>query len=36
MRDLVKEMSARAIPFSEIKSVKELFDEPEIQSMELT
>ena len=36
LKDLVKEMTARAIPFSEIKSVKQLFEEPEIQEMHLT
>ena len=36
LRDLVKEMTARAIPFSEIKSVKQLFEDPEIQQMHLT
>jgi crotonobetainyl-CoA:carnitine CoA-transferase CaiB-like acyl-CoA transferase len=29
-------MTARSIPFSEIKSVKQLFEEPEIQQMQLT
>lgn len=29
-------MSEKAIPFSEIKSVKQLFEEPEVQSMGIT
>ena len=29
-------MTARGIPFSEINSIKELFDKPEIQGMPLT
>ena len=29
-------MTARAIPFSEIKSVKQLFDDPEVQAMGMT
>lgn len=29
-------MTAKTIPFSEIKSVKQLFEGPEIQSMNLT
>ena len=36
LSDLVKEMSAHSIPFSEIKSVRELFEDPDIQTMNLT
>ena len=36
LKDLIREMTARAIPFSEIKSVKQLFEDPEIQQMHLT
>jgi crotonobetainyl-CoA:carnitine CoA-transferase CaiB-like acyl-CoA transferase len=30
LKDLVREMTARTIPFSEIISVKQLFEDPEI------
>ncbi|TNV78205.1 hypothetical protein FGO68_gene10343 [Halteria grandinella] len=34
--DLIKAMTEKAIPFSEIKSVKQLLEEPEIASMGMT